>query len=80
MKTSRKHLPNRDLAISDDAGQIAKRKIPTNNDAEIKTIAQTVLDEAKKRAESEMECLTDLIIQEATIVARYARKRPFYIA
>jgi hypothetical protein len=49
-------------------------------DEEVKAIAKAVLKEAKKRAKYEMECLTELVLQEARIVARYARNRPFYIS
>lgn len=55
---------------------MAKRKIIPEKDVEIKTITKTILDEAKKLAQSEMDCLTELVLQEAKIVARYARKRP----
>ena len=47
---------------------------------EIKIIAKSILIEAKKRAKYEMDCLTDLVLQEARIIARYARKKPFYIS
>jgi len=53
-------------------------KIESNED--IKVIAKVVLKEARKRAKYEMECLTDLILQEAKVASRYARERPFYIA
>ena len=59
---------------------MSRRKITPENDDETKVIAKAILKEARKRAKYEMDCLTELVLQEATIVARYARKRPFYIA
>ena len=56
-----------------------KNKV-TKPDEEVKAIAKAVLSEAKKRAKYEMECLTELVLHEARIVARYARNRPFYIS
>ena len=47
---------------------------------ELKMIARSVLEAAKKRAKYEMDCLTDLVLQEAKVTARYARKKPFYIS
>ena len=52
----------------------------TDEEAEIKLIAKSILEEARKRARYEMDCLTDVILQEARVIARYARKRPFYIS
>ena len=46
---------------------------------DIRKIAKSILKEAKKRAKYEMDCLTDLVLQEAKVVSRYARTRPFYI-
>lgn len=59
-----------------------KKTLKINNKAkdEIKIIAKQILKEAKKRAKYDMECLTEFVIQEAKIISRYARKRPFYIA
>ena len=68
------------LETFDDVWQMARRKIKPKNDDEIKVISKTILKEAKKRAKYEMDCLTELVLQEARIAARYARKRPFYIA
>jgi hypothetical protein len=56
-----------------------KNKMGKPNE-ELKAIAKAVLKEAKKRAKYEMECLTELVLHEARIVARYARNRPFYIS
>ena len=56
-----------------------KRDPKSEADDEIKTVAKAVLTEARKRAKYEMDCLTDLILQEAKVVSRYARDRPFYI-
>ena len=51
-----------------------------DDEDEVKKIAKTILQEARKRAKFEMDCLTDMVLQEAKIVARYAQQRPFYIA
>ncbi|MFH0897023.1 MAG: hypothetical protein V1850_03105 [Candidatus Bathyarchaeota archaeon] len=59
---------------------MARRKIEARTDDDIKVIAKTILEEAKKRAKYEMNCLTELVLEEARAIARYARKRPFYIA
>ena len=59
---------------------MARRKITPKNDDEIKVISKIILEEAKKRAKYEMDCLTEFVLQEARIVAQYAQKRPFYIA
>ena len=56
-----------------------KRDAKTEADDDIKAVAKAVLEEARKRAKYEMECLTELILQEAKVVSRYARDRPFYI-
>ncbi len=53
---------------------------PAEEDDEVKKIAKTILEEARKRAKYEMDCLTDMVLQEAKIVARYAQRRPFYIS
>ena len=50
------------------------------NDDEVRKIAEIILDEARKRAKYEMDCLTEMVLQEAKIVARYAQRKPFYIA
>jgi hypothetical protein len=47
---------------------------------DLKKIAKSILKEARKRAKYEMDCLTDLVLQEAKVISRYARKRPFYIS
>ena len=57
---------------------VAKRK--NVDDDDIKAIARTILEEARKRAKYDMDCLTELVLQEAKIVARYSKKRPFYIS
>ena len=59
---------------------MARRKTAVGTDDEIKVIAKTILEEAKKRAKYEMDCLTELVLQEARAISRYARTRPFYIA
>lgn len=58
---------------------MARKRRLFKNDDEIKQVAKLVLAEAKKRAKHEVDCLTDFILHEARIIARYARKRPFYI-
>ena len=47
---------------------------------DLKKIAKSILKEARKRAKYEMDCLTDLVLQEAKVISRYAKKRPFYIS
>ncbi len=59
---------------------MAKRKMEPTADEELKAIAKTILEEARKRAKYEMDCLTEHVLQEAKAIARYARKRPFYIS
>ncbi len=63
-----------------DVWQMSRRKIPSEIDDETKAIAKTILKAAKKQAKYEMDCLAEYILQEARVVARYARERPFYIA
>jgi ElaB/YqjD/DUF883 family membrane-anchored ribosome-binding protein len=50
------------------------------SDDEIRSIAKQILAEARKRARYEMECLTQAVLHEARVVARYAKDRPFYIS
>lgn len=57
-----------------------KRDAKTEADDDVKAVAKAILEEARKRAKYEMECLTELILQEAKVASRYARDRPFYIA
>jgi hypothetical protein len=56
------------------------KAVKAQQDGELKVIAKRILKEAKKRAKHEMECLTEFILQEARIAARYAKERPFYIS
>jgi len=63
-----------------DKSTMAKKKRTIKTDDETREIAKSILDEARKRAKHEMDYLTELILQEARIAARYARERPFYIA
>lgn len=58
---------------------MARKNVSLQADDEIKAIAKTILEEARKRAKYEMDCLTELVLQEARAIARYARRRPFYI-
>ena len=59
---------------------MAKRKTTRQNDDDVKLIAKTILEEANKRAKYEMDCLTELVLVEARAIARYAHKKPFYVA
>jgi len=47
---------------------------------QLRSVAKQILDEARKRARFEMECLTQMVLQEARAAARYAREKPFYIS
>ena len=60
--------------------KMSRKKRLTGTDNDIRTVAQSILEEAKKRAKNDMECLTEFVLQEAKVVSRYARSRPFYIA
>lgn len=58
---------------------IRKKRLAQPED-EIKVVAKQILNEARKRAKHEMNCLTELVLHEAKIVARYSHERPFYIS
>jgi len=47
---------------------------------QLRSVAKQILDEARKRARFEMECLTRMVLQEARAVTRYAKEKPFYIS
>ena len=47
---------------------------------ELRSVARQILAEAKKRAQYEMECLTQMVLQEARAVSRYSKIKPFYIS
>jgi ElaB/YqjD/DUF883 family membrane-anchored ribosome-binding protein len=57
-----------------------KKKEPMTPDEQIHSVAKQILDEARRRARFEMECLTQMVLQEAKAAARYAREKPFYIS
>ncbi len=57
-----------------------KRKEPMKPEEQLHSVAKQILDEAKKRAHYEMECLTQMVLTEAKAAARYAREKPFYIS
>ena len=47
---------------------------------QLRSVAEQVLNEAKKRAHLEMECLTQMVVLEAKAAARYAHTKPFYVS
>jgi hypothetical protein len=47
---------------------------------QLRSVAKQILNEARRRAHFEMECLTEMVIQEAKAAARYAKKKPFYVS
>ena len=57
-----------------------KKKEPMTAEEQLRSVAKQILDEARRRARFEMECLTQMVLQEAKAAARYARDRPFYIS
>jgi ElaB/YqjD/DUF883 family membrane-anchored ribosome-binding protein len=57
-----------------------RRKDPMTPEEQLRSVAQQILYEARRRAHFEMECLTQMVLQEAKAAARYARDKPFYIS
>ena len=57
-----------------------KKKEPMSPEEQLRSVAKQILDEARRRARFEMECLTQMVLQEAKAAARYARERPFYVS
>lgn len=57
-----------------------KKKGPLSAEDQLRSVAKQILTEAKKRARFEMECLTQMVVQEAKAAARYSRMKPFYIS
>lgn len=55
-----------------------KEELPAED--ELRSVARQILTEAKKRARFEMECLTQMVLQEARAVSRYSKNKPFYIS
>ncbi len=69
--------------IEDNKGAVQmerKNKQLMTEEEQLHSIAEQILNEAKKRAQFEMECLTEMVLQEAKAAARYAHKKPFYIS
>ncbi len=61
-----------------DSRKRKKEDVPA--DDQLRSVAKQVLSEARKRARYEMECLTQMVLQEARAVSRYSRCRPFYVS
>ena len=57
-----------------------KRREPMTAEEQLRSIAEQVLYEAKKRAHLEMECLVQMVVLEAKAAARYAHIKPFYVS
>jgi len=57
-----------------------KKKEESPPEDELRSVARQILAEAKRRAQYEMECLTQMVLQEAKAVARYSKSKPFYIS
>ncbi|MCJ7634919.1 FAM114 family protein [Candidatus Bathyarchaeota archaeon] len=67
----------------DNVGTISdmsKKKEQMSAENQLRSVAKQILNEARKRAHFEMECLTQMLLQEAKAVARYSRQKPFYIS
>lgn len=56
------------------------KREPMTAEEQLRSVAEQVLNEAKKRAHFEMECLTQMVVLEAKAAARYAHIRPFYVS
>ncbi len=57
-----------------------KRKEDVPAEDQLRSVAKQVLVEARRRAHYEMECLTQMVLQEARAVSRYSKSKPFYIS
>lgn len=68
----------------DNVGTISemskKKKGQMSAEDQLRSVAKQILNEARKRAHFEMECLTQMVLQEAKAAARYSRQKPFYIS
>ncbi len=69
---------------NDDFGTISeiskKKKEQMSAEQQLRSVAKQILNEARKRAHFEMECLTRMVLLEAKAAARYSIKKPFYIS
>ena len=63
-----------------DTGNDRKKREPMTAEEQLHSVAEQVLNEAKKRAHFEMECLTQMVVLEAKAAARYAHTKPFYVS
>ncbi len=63
-----------------DSGIDRKKREPMTAEEQLRSVAEQVLNEAKKRAHFEMECLTQMLVLEAKAAARYAHTKPFYVS
>jgi len=59
---------------------MSRKKKLMSPEEELRSVARQILVEARKRARFEMECLTQMVLQEAKAVARYTKTKPFYIS
>jgi len=57
-----------------------RKKEPMTPEEQLRSVAKQILNEARRRAHFEMECLTQMVLLEAKAAARYATNRPFYIS
>jgi hypothetical protein len=57
-----------------------KKREESPADDELHLVARQILAEAKKRARFEIECLTQMVLQEAKAISRYSKSKPFYIS
>ncbi len=57
-----------------------KKKEDMPAEDQLRSVAKQVLVEARRRARYEMECLTQMVLQEARAVSRYSKSKPFYIS
>lgn len=60
--------------------EMSKNKELMSAKDQLRSVAKQILNEARKRAHFEMECLTQMLLQEAKAAARYSSQRPFYIS
>jgi len=59
---------------------VRNKRDPMTAEEQLRSVAEQVLNEAKKRAHFEMECLTQMVLLEAKAAARYAHTKPFYVS
>ncbi len=71
-------IRDHDLEVASNISR--KKKEFMSAEDQLRSVAKQVLSEARKRAHYEMECLTQMVMQEAKAAARYAKQKPFYIS